>query len=208
MLLYCIRHGESTYNAEGRIQGQSDVPLSDLGRQQGEATAAALAALPIEAIFCSPLRRAVQTAQPLADALRLPLREDPRLMEVHVGNFQDRLRSELDRLHPEAMARWRSGDPDFALPGGESRRELMRRGEEVFREIRSTGLAHVAVVTHGGLLAAALKSLLEIPAHRHPFVLQNGSITRLDWNGTEVRLLSLSQFEHLRGIGLSGPGDL
>ncbi|KKK94352.1 hypothetical protein LCGC14_2683730, partial [marine sediment metagenome] len=68
MLLYCIRHGESTYNAEGRIQGQSDVPLSELGRRQGEAVAAALRAEPVEAIYSSPLRRAMQTAEPLADA--------------------------------------------------------------------------------------------------------------------------------------------
>ena len=88
MLLYCIRHGESSYNAEGRIQGQSDVPLSELGRRQSEAVAAALAEVPIEAVYASPLRRAMQTARPVAERLNLEIQTDPRLMEVHAGEFQ------------------------------------------------------------------------------------------------------------------------
>ena len=208
MLLYCLRHGESIYNAEGRIQGQSDVPLSEFGRRQGEAAAAALAHLPIEAIYSSPLRRAMQTALPLAEALKLPIRTDVRLMEVHAGIFQDKLRSELEDLYPEVMARWRGGDPDFAIPGGESRRVLMHRGRKVFHEIRETGHGNVVVVTHGGLLSAVLKSLLEIPAERNPFTLQNGSITRLDWSDGQVKLLSLNQVEHLHDMGPSGSGDL
>ena len=208
MLLYCLRHGESTYNAEGRIQGQSDVPLSEFGRRQGEAAAAALAHLPIDAVYSSPLRRAMQTARPLAETLGLSIRTDARLMEVHAGVFQDRLRSELEDLYPEVLARWRGGDPDFAIPGGESRRFLMQRGLQVFQEIRETGLGNVVVVTHGGLLSAVLKSLLEIPAQRHPFVLQNGSITRLNWSDGQVKLLSLNQVEHLQEVGPSGSGDL
>lgn len=208
MLLYCIRHGESCYNAEGRIQGQSDVPLSELGRRQGEAVAAALAGEPIEAIYASPLRRAMQTARPVADALKLEIHTDPRLMEVHAGVFQDKLRSELDELYPEELACWRSGDPDFAIPGGESRRDLMRRGHAVFDEIRRSGREQVAVVTHGGLLAAAMKALLEIPARRHPFVLHNGSISQLELTDGQVKLISVNRIDHLRDVGFAGRGDL
>ena len=208
MLLYCIRHGESTYNAEGRIQGQSDVPLSELGRRQGEAVAAALRCEGIEMIYSSPLRRAMQTAEPLADALGLEVCTDRRLMEVHAGVFQEELRSRLETLYPEELAQWLSGDPDFAIPGGESRRDLMRRGQEAFEAFRRADHLRAVVVTHGGLLAAALKSLLEIPAERHPFVLQNGSITRLEMTNGQVKLLSLGQTEHLRDIGVARAGDL
>ncbi len=208
MLLYCIRHGESSYNAEGRIQGQSDVPLSELGRRQGEAVAAVLAGEPIEAIYASPLRRAMQTARPVADALELEIHTDRRLMEVHAGVFQDKLRSELDELYPEELACWRSGDPDFVIPGGESRRDLMRRGRAVFDEIRRSGREQVAVVTHGGLLAAAMKALLEIPARRHPFVLHNGSISQLDLTDGQVKLISVNRIDHLRDVGFAGRGDL
>ncbi len=208
MILYCIRHGESSYNAQGRIQGQSDVPLSETGRRQGQALAAALADLPIEAIYASPLRRAMQTAQPIADPLKLEVLTDPRLMEVHAGVFQDQLRTDLETLYPEEIARWRSGDPDFVIPGGESRRDLMRRGLAAFEAIGRGGHAQAVVVTHGGLLAAALKALLEIPAQRHPFVLHNGSISQIELTDGQVRLLSVNQVDHLRDVGFGGKGDL
>lgn len=208
MLFYCIRHGQSTYNAEGRVQGQSDVPLSELGGRQGEAVAAALRGLPIEALYASPLRRAMETARPVAEALGLPIQTDPRLKEVHAGVFQDRVRSQLDELFPEVLARWRSGDPDFAIPGGETRRHLMERGRKVFDEILRSGHQQVAVVSHGGLIAAAIKSLLEIPAGRHPFNLDNGSISQLTVDGPRVKLLTLNQVDHLRGLGSGGVGDL
>jgi len=95
MWLYCVRHGESVHNAEGRIQGQADIPLSDFGRRQGEAIAAALAELPIDAIYASPLLRALETAEIVARRLSLPIRIDPRLKEIHIGVFQNRLRSEV-----------------------------------------------------------------------------------------------------------------
>ncbi len=208
MLLYCVRHGESCYNAEGRVQGQSDVALSEMGHRQSWALAAALAEVPVEAIYASPLRRARETARPVAEKLKLPVCEDPRLMEIHAGVFQHQLRSELDDLYPGEYARWRSGDPDFAIPGGESRRDLMHRGREVFEEIGHTGHGQVVVVTHGGLLAGAIKALLEIPARRHPFVFQNASISLLELADGEARLLGLNQVDHLRDVGQGGSGDL
>lgn len=208
MLLYCIRHGESTYNSEGRIQGQSDPPLSDAGLRQGEAVAAALAGLPIEAVWASPLRRALDTARPIAAAVGLPLQTDPRLMEIHVGVFQDQLRSELDRLFPEEIARWRTGDPDYVIPGGESRRALMDRGRAVLEDLARSEWNRVAVVSHGGLLAAGFKALLGIPAGVHPFNLYNGSISQLAIDGGQVKLLTLNQTDHLRAIGAGGTGDL
>jgi len=219
MLIYCVRHGESVYNAEGRIQGQSDVPLSELGLSQSRAVARALAGLPIAAVYSSPLRRALQTAEPLAASLGVSVETDPRLMEIHAGVFQDQLRSQLPELFPEEYARWLAGEPDFTIPGGECRRDLMRRGREVFETIAQSGHEQVAVVTHGGLLAGALKALLGIPAERHPFVFQNGSITRLeladgmadelaDGRAEPARLLSLNESEHLRGLEPADCGDL
>ncbi len=212
MLLTFVRHGESAYNAEGRIQGQSDVPLSEFGRRQGEAAAAALtdaaAGPPVDAIYSSPLRRAMETAQPLSARSGLPIAADPRLMEIAAGVFENRLRTELPAEFPEEYRRWVGGDPDFAIPGGESRRDLMLRGGESLRAIREAGHGHVVVVTHGGLLSAALKVLLDIPAHRHPFSLQNGSISRVAWTDGSVKILSINETHHLRGVGLAGSGDL
>ena len=169
MLLYLIRHGESTFNAEGRIQGQTDAPLSELGRRQSQAVADALAMRPIEVVYSSPLRRALETAQPIADRHGLTVHADPRLMELNAGVFEGQLRSELAATCPVELARWLGGDEDFAIPGGESRRQLMQRGCEAIRSIAAAGHREVVVVTHGGLLSVTLRALLNMPQPLPPF---------------------------------------
>jgi probable phosphoglycerate mutase len=208
MLMYCIRHGESTYNAQGRVQGHLNIPLSELGRRQAAALAEVCRGWGGEAIFCSPLRRARETAEPIAAALALPVRDEPGLIEIKVGVFQGHSRDELDHVFPEEYARWRSGDPDYAMPGGESRRALMQRGRVVLESIAQGDYGRVIVVSHGAILAAAFKSLLEIPAQRHPFMLENASISRLEIDGAVVRLHSLNEVGHLKEVGLAGGGDL
>jgi broad specificity phosphatase PhoE len=209
MLLYLVRHGETTYNAEGRIQGQSDAPLSELGHRQSAAVAEALAALPIEAIYSSPLRRARQTAEPIAAKLKLPVHDDPRLMELDAGQFEGRLRSELADVYPAELARWLGGDDDFAIPDGESRRQLAERGSAALRDIAAAGHRQALVVTHGGLLSATLRSLLNLPQPMPPFAFQNGSITRVtaDDHG-QFSLVAFNEIGHLRDMEPSRGGDL
>jgi len=209
MILHCVRHGESTYNAEGRIQGQADVPLSDLGIRQGQAVAAALYQLPIDAIYSSPLQRALKTAEMAAEMLGLKIHTDDRLKELNAGIFQDRLRSELAELYPDELARWTSAERDFAIPGGESRSDLQRRGMEFFQVIAARDLQHVAIITHGRLLITALKALLGMPLEAEPVSLRNGSITRIELNGEgKSRLLAIDEVDHLAHVGLAGRGDL
>ena len=209
MLLYCVRHGQSIYNAEGRVQGQSDVPLSDFGRRQSEAVARALAGLPIEALYTSPLRRAMETAQVVADALDLEIRTDTRLKEINAGIFQDRLRAELEGLYPVEFARWLSGDPDLTIPGGESRRTLARRGSEALEAIRQAGHEHAAVVSHGRLLVVTLEALAALPEGQPLESLHNGSLTKLQFNADgHAQVLALNVVDHLKHVGTGGQGDL
>lgn len=197
MHFYLVRHGESQFNAEGRIQGQLDVELSAAGRRQSLAVAAALADKRIEAVFTSPLKRAAETAQPIAEALGLALQSDDRLREIHAGIFQGLLWREIESAHPVAAAQWLKQEPDFVVPGGESRRALMTRGTCALTYIRTLPYSAVAVVSHGGLLSAALKGLLAIPVERAPFSLRNASITQARWDD-QFRLLTLNDTEHLR----------
>lgn len=206
MKLYCVRHGETEYNLTHRIQGQFDSALSALGRKQCEAVAEALGGLPCDAVITSPLRRALDTAQYIADRLKLELRLEPRLMEINAGIFQGHSWHELDERFPEEAARWKSQDADYRIPGGESRRDLMQRTGAAFRAIREAGYAHAIVVAHGGSLGAALKELLAIPASRNPFELNNGSISTMVWE-KEVKLLTLNETAHLHGLESAG-GDL
>jgi broad specificity phosphatase PhoE len=202
MLFYLIRHGESLYNAEGRIQGQSDVALSPLGLRQAAAIADALADDQIDAVFASPLRRAMQTAEPIAARLDLTIQSDDRLKEIHAGIFQGLLWAEIEAKFPEAARPWREQHPDFVIPGGESRRSLMVRGLAVLESIRENPFRRVAIVSHGGILAAALKAVLRIPAEINPFSLYNASISKLAWSD-RVKLLTLNQLDHLRDAGLA-----
>jgi broad specificity phosphatase PhoE len=202
MLFYLIRHGESLYNAEGRIQGQSDVELSPLGLRQAAAIAEAFGDEPLDAVFASPLRRAMQTAEPIAARFGLPIRPDDRLMEIHAGIFQGLLWAEIEAKFPEAARPWREQHPDYVIPGGESRRSLMVRGRAAFESIRELPFRRVAVVSHGGILAAALKSLLQMPAEINPFSLYNASISKLAWD-QRVKLLTLNQLDHLRAAAIA-----
>ncbi len=135
--------------------------------------------------------------------------DDRRLMELDAGEFEGRLRSELADVYPAELAHWLSGDEDFAIPGGESRRQLAERGGVVLRDIAAAGHRQAVVVTHGGLLSATLRSLLNMSEAVSPFALQNGSITRVtaDDQG-QFTLVAFNDVEHLRNIGLSRGGDL
>ena len=198
MILYLIRHGESTYNAEGRIQGQSDPELSELGRRQASAVARRLADEPIEAVYASPLRRASQTAELVAAARNIKLHFDRRLMEVDAGEFGDRMRDEVMRQFPGAIPQWRSGSLDFVFPGGESRKQLIERGQEAFLEIAKFNHEQVAVASHGGLLLAAMKAVLGLASDAPPRELDNASITqlRIEPDG-RAELVDFNNVDHL-----------
>lgn len=118
MQLICVRHGQSQFNAEGRIQGQWNTPLSEFGLAQADAIAAALGKEPIDAVFSSPLDRALSTAKPTAAALGLEINLEPGLQEIHAGVFQGLLWSEIEDKYPEAAQLWRAYDADFVVPGG------------------------------------------------------------------------------------------
>ena len=144
------RHGNTDWNAADRVQGQSDVELNDLGRDQAVEAAPLLAALRPDAIVSSDLRRARDTAQALAALTGLPVKTDHRLRERHYGRWQGLLISEILERFPEEFARWRAGEPD---PGGEveSLEALGKRMGEALQEAADTHRGGTVVVaTHGG----------------------------------------------------------
>lgn len=200
MLQYLVRHGESVFNVEERVQGQVDVPLSPRGRVQTEALAAWARRLAVDApvaeVWSSPLVRARDTAAAIAAALGLPVHEADDLRELHAGVFQGHLWADLERLHPEVVARWRGGDPEYRIPGGESRAILAARGRGALERLAARDAPAMIVVAHGGVLTAALGSLLGrthpllATASTRPFtqlpVLSNASVSLLEWPGPHL----------------------
>lgn len=196
------------------MQGQADVELSDLGRAQARRMAAwgrGLAASPtagppmIGEVWSSPLRRARETAAEIAEAVGLPVMVEEGLSELHAGIFQGHLWADLEAVFPEEVSRWRSGDVDYVIPGGESRSQLAARGRAALERLAVRDTPGMIVVAHGGILTAALGSMLgrEHPllavAAERPFTklpaLANCSVTLLEWPGP--RLVSFNETGHL-----------
>ncbi|MFI0796429.1 MULTISPECIES: histidine phosphatase family protein [Micromonospora] len=144
------RHGNTDWNATDRVQGQTDVPLNDLGREQAATAAQLLAALRPDAIVASDLSRAADTAAALAALTGLPVRADARLRERHFGRWQGLARTEAAERYPDEYSRWRAGDPD---PGADIE-SLDDLGKRIGTALQ--GAADVApggtivVATHGG----------------------------------------------------------
>jgi probable phosphoglycerate mutase len=196
---------------EGRVQGRADVPLSSLGARQAATLGAWSGAFAdeITEVWSSPLERARATAAPIAAALGLELLICAELAELHAGIFQGHLWADLEERFPEAVARWRSGDPDYAIPGGESRAELAARGRAALEALAARDVRGMIVVAHGGVLTAALGSLV---GGRHPLLaaaaarpftrlpaLDNGSVSVLEWPGPELR--AFNDTTHLAAVG-------
>ena len=151
--LVLIRHGETEWNVQSRIQGHIDIALSERGQRQAQALASVLEDEPLAAVYASDLARARQTAQPLATLRGLELRLDPRLRERGFGLFEGCTYAEAQANWPTEYAIWQRRDPRHAVPGGESYLEARARVLQCLAEIvrRHEG-GKVAIVTHGGVL--------------------------------------------------------
>jgi len=176
------RHGNTDYNAGGRVQGQSDVPLNALGRDQAAAAAQALAALKPDALVSSDLSRAAETAQALAALTGLSVSRDARLRERYFGIWQGQLVTDIASRYPAEYARWRAGDPS---PGCEIEPldDLGKRvAEGLLDAVALAPNGVVVVATHGGAARQGCGHLLGWP----PEVTRTlGSLRNCHW--TELR---------------------
>lgn len=159
--VWLIRHGESTGNRDGILQGQEDLPLTDLGHEQANKLAQRVARLDFTAIYSSDLARALQTALPLSEALHMSVGLDARLREIHVGSWSGLTSEQIMERFPLEWARWQYRDPDLARGGGESYVAAQARIVAVIDELvlRHVG-ERIAVICHGGVMRAYLAHVL------------------------------------------------
>ena len=166
-----LRHGQTDYNIDGRMQGHIDSNLTAEGHDQAAAAAPVLAELAPDRVISSDLRRAVDTAEVVAAACGLPVKFDARLRETHLGHWQGRTVAEIDRDYPGAIAEWRS-DPAWAPPGGESRIAVVARSRPVVDELEAefadARSETVLLVAHGGMIAGLVTGLMELPHSTWP----------------------------------------
>ncbi|HVB47579.1 MAG TPA: histidine phosphatase family protein [Burkholderiales bacterium] len=195
-----VRHGETAWNAEGRVQGQLDVPLSEVGHAQALAAAAALAGERFAALYSSDLARARQTAAPAARRLALPVRLEPALRERHYGMFEALTYVEVRERYPAEYARFKDKDPEFDFVSGESLRRFAERAVACITELaRRHAGESILVVTHGGVLEMAFRHAtrrgLSSP---RDFELPNTGLNRIEAAPEGWRVLQWADVSHLQ----------
>lgn len=180
--LILIRHGETDWNIEGRYQGQEDPPLNEQGLKQARQLARDIAKLDIDVLYSSPLLRASQTAEIIQLHLNIPLFIEPRLKEIHQGDWQSRLRSEIERLYPDLFRRWETDPWEVTPPNGESLYQVQTRVHEALEEI----------------LARHANRSIGIVAHRIPLALIKMRYQDLDPNIVRTLNMPNTYYEEIR----------
>jgi 2,3-bisphosphoglycerate-dependent phosphoglycerate mutase len=198
-----VRHGQSQGNAERRFGSHSATPLSELGRRQAEATASALAAEGLTAIYSSDLLRAVQTAEPLARATGLGIKMTGALRERSVGLMEGLTFEEAAETYPDEYAALLRRDFEHVLAGGESYRQLLdRAASELDRAIELNRGGALALFSHTGticILTLHLMGALDAPDLKPVWISSaNCGITRFEiQHGGLTRLLRANDTRHL-----------
>ena len=205
--LILIRHGETVWNAEGRLQGHRDSPLTPLGHQQAMAIATRLRATALDALYSSDLGRALETARYLGQAGGHTIVPEPGLRERHNGLFEGMTLAEAHTGYPAEYERLARRDVDYAPPGGgESIRQSSERACRALGELaaRHPG-ERIAVVAHGAILSAFRRRALGLPLEAQPrFSLRNACISWVTHAGMadSWHILSLGEVSHLDGLPL------
>jgi glucosyl-3-phosphoglycerate phosphatase len=156
------RHGETDYNASGRMQGHLDSALTEVGRNQARFAVPALARFAPDIVVSSDLRRATDTALVFTEATGIPLRIDKRLRETNLGIWQGMTSRDVDDQWPGDRRAWQT-DPTWSPPGGESRLEVAARAFEVVASLDEQAELTAILCAHGGLITALTGHLLELP---------------------------------------------
>ncbi|NLB84371.1 MAG: histidine phosphatase family protein [Synergistaceae bacterium] len=197
-LILFVRHGKTDWNGQFRFQGKSDIPLNDEGRMQARKLSLRLLAEKDFRIFSSPMARAVETADIIAASRSecdIQLREG--LAEMGFGSWEGRTLHEIEADNPEELRQWRE-DPFTSAPsGGELFSALLPRVTDVLDEIRSLEDSRIVVVSHGGIIRAALVALLNIPpAASWRMKISNASLTGVDLGRSRTSLSFLNDELH------------
>jgi 2,3-bisphosphoglycerate-dependent phosphoglycerate mutase len=196
-----VRHGQTYWNVEARIQGHGDSGLTEAGIAQAEAIGARLVEEPCDVLISSDLGRAHETAKRISSRNGHPIHLDPRLRERAFGVGEGMGYAELDRAYPGSFLRTGMVDPDLCVPGGESRRQFHTRVRDAFEEmvVKHAG-RNLIVVAHGGVLTSLYRHIHGIALETaHPIPIANASYNRMRHDGRQWAIEVWSDTAHLDG---------
>ncbi|MEI6614277.1 MAG: histidine phosphatase family protein [Chrysiogenales bacterium] len=174
-----VRHGTTTFNETDHLQGRIDNPLNQKGRDEASRLAARLKCENLDAIFSSPLQRAIETAAIINSFHNLPLTLVPEFSEINLGEWEGLNYSDVRAQFPEIHQRWIS-DPDFPIPGGENFSTVCARTRIGLERILQGDLQHILITGHASVNRAILGNLLQLsPASARMFRTGNAALSRL-----------------------------
>jgi len=197
--LIAVRHGETAWNVEARLQGQLDIPLNERGADQARRAARSLADDRPDVVVSSDLARARATAEAIAAYNQAPLLLDPGLRERSFGSFEGMTHNEVAQRWPEQSQRWRSRDPDFAPGDGETLRVFFERCVEATLRIAEAHAGKtIVLVAHGGVLDCLYRaaSRVDLDAPRI-WQLDNAAINRMLHTESGLTLVGWNDVGHL-----------
>jgi broad specificity phosphatase PhoE len=207
MQLILIRHGETLWNKEGRVQGISDVELSDVGRRQARSLALSLHDHPIGSIHASPLKRASQTAEIINEFHHLDIHLHPDLMEMDQGDFEGLAFKELMVREKIFLRKWITDPAAVRMPNGETFLELQHRAWRAVEQIIS-GAENALIVSHNFTIAAILCRLRNISLSEfRSTCVDTASKTIIRFQNGEVSIDSLNDRSHLQGVVTEATGN-
>jgi probable phosphoglycerate mutase len=198
-----IRHGETDWNAERRLQGHLDIALNVQGVRQADALGRALRGVELDAVFASDLRRALQTAQAVAGPKGMAVKIDPALRERCYGAFEGLRHADIQLRYPQHYAAWQARDADARFPKGEREAETLREFTEravgaIMRLVATADCRRMAIVTHGGVLECIYRAVNRVSSSApRDFEIRNASINRMTWDGAVLRITAWSDIAHL-----------
>ena len=196
-----LRHGFSVFNRENKFTGQCDVELDGAGYEQARDTADyVLKNYKIDAIYSSDLKRAIETAAPIANALKLPIHKSKDLRELDVGEWGGLTFSEVKERYPKEFAHYRTEVGTARCGGGECYAELSERADKVMRKIAYENDGKTVLVsTHGGVVSCLLCKSFNVPLTEKKNLprVPNASITVAEYNGDKFVYVLVGYDKHL-----------
>jgi glucosyl-3-phosphoglycerate phosphatase len=204
MHLILVRHGETNYNRDGLVLGQADVPLNETGLRQAAALEFALASEKIVAIYASPLRRTMTTAESIASPHGLTVTADKRLIEMDIGELEGMTGAEMVKQHPDLMANWGGvKGPVYRMPGSEERLvDVQARVREAIEEMLARHPEDTVVtVAHNFVILSSLAWLIGIELADFRRLRQSvAAISRVDLRQDHAQVITLNDTCHLAGV--------
>jgi broad specificity phosphatase PhoE len=199
-VLYLVRHAETGYNRDGRVQGHTESSLSKLGVEQAKRVGRRLDYIDFVAAYASPSKRTVHTARLALKGVETQTREG--LREINLGRWEGMKAAELRQRYPREVERWFHSPSAVRIPGAETvgqfRRRVVREMNRIRREHRS---GEIAVVTHAGVICVYLTSLLGMKLDDlWSFKIRNASVTRVLFPQGKARVDLLGDIHHLAGV--------